>query len=68
QVKDKPENIKEQILSGKLEKFYEQVCLLDQPYVRDQDKKVKDLIAEKVAKIGENMQVRRFARYVLGAE
>lgn len=68
QVKDKPENIKEQILAGKLEKFYEQVCLLDQPYVRDQDRKVKDLIAEKVSKIGENMQVRRFTRFVLGAE
>lgn len=68
QVKDKPENIKEQILAGKLEKFYEQVCLLDQLYVRDQDKKVKDLIAEKVAKIGENIQIRRFSRFILGAE
>lgn len=68
QVKDKPENIREQIVSGKLEKFYEQFVLLEQPYVRDPDKKVKDLIAEKVGKLGENIQVRRFAKFVLGAE
>jgi len=68
QVKDKPANIQEQIINGKLEKYFEQVCLLDQPYVRDPDKKIKDLIAEKVAKIGENTQVRRFVRFVLGAE
>ena len=68
QVKDKPENIKEQILAGKLEKYYEQVCLLDQPYVREPEKKIKDLIAERVGKLGENIQVRRFARFVLGLE
>lgn len=68
QIQGKPENMKEQILSGKLEKYYEQVCLLDQPYVRDGDKKVKDLIAEKVSKLGENIQVRRFVRFVVGAE
>lgn len=68
QVKGKPENIKEQILAGKLEKYYEQVCLLDQPYVRDPDKKIKDLIAERVGKLGENIQIRRFARFVLGLE
>ncbi len=68
QIKDKPEAMQEQIIAGKLEKYFEMVCLLDQPYVRDPDKKVKDLIAETVAKIGENIQVRRFARFVLGAE
>jgi elongation factor Ts len=67
QVKGKPANITDQIVSGKLEKYFETVCLLDQPYVRDPDKKVKDLIAEKVAKLGENIQVRRFTRYVVGA-
>ena len=67
QVKDKPENMKEQILNGKLEKYFEQVCLLDQPYVREPDKKVKDLIAERVGKLGENIQVRKFTRFVLGA-
>jgi elongation factor Ts len=68
QVKDKPANIQEQIVNGKLDKFYEQSVLLEQPYVRDPDKKVKDLIAEKVGKLGENIQVRRFAKFILGAE
>jgi elongation factor Ts len=68
QIKDKPEAMQEQIIAGKLEKYFEMVCLLDQPYVREPEKKVKDLIAEKVSKIGENIQVRRFTRFVLGAE
>lgn len=68
QIKDKPANMQEQIVAGKLEKFYEQVCLLEQPFVREPEKKIKDLVAERVAKIGENIQVRRFSRYVLGAE
>jgi len=68
QIKDKPAAMQEQIITGKLEKYYEMVCLLDQPYVRDPDKKVKDLIAETVSKLGENIQVRRFTRFVLGAE
>lgn len=68
QVKDKPEAMRDQIVNGKLEKYYEQVVLLEQPYVRDSDKKVKDLIAEKVGKLGENIQVKRFAKFVLGAE
>lgn len=67
QIKDKPEAMQEQILTGKMEKYYEMACLLDQPYVRDPDKKVKDLIAETVSKLGENIQVRRFTRFVLGA-
>lgn len=68
QIKDKPANMQEQIVAGKLEKFYEQVCLLEQPYIREPEKKIKDLVAERVGKIGENIQVRRFTRYVLGAE
>lgn len=68
QVKDKPANIQEQIVNGKLDKYYEQVVLLEQPYVRDPDKKVKDLIAEKVGKLGENIVIRRFSKFVLGAE
>lgn len=67
QVSGKLANIMEQIISGKLEKYYEQVCLLEQPYVRDPDKKVKDLVAESVGKLGENIQVRRFVRFTLGA-
>lgn len=68
QVKDKPKAMQEQILAGKLEKYYEQVVLLDQPYVREPEKKIKDLIAEQVGKIGENIQIRRFVRFVLGGE
>jgi len=68
QIKGKPENMQEQIIAGKLEKYYEQVCLLDQPYVREPEKKIKDLIAERVVKLGENIQVRRFVRFVLGVE
>ncbi|MBI3952422.1 MAG: translation elongation factor Ts [Candidatus Doudnabacteria bacterium] len=66
QVKGKPENMIEQIVNGKLEKYFEQACLLDQPYVRDPEKKVKDLIAESVGKLGENIQVRRFVKFTLG--
>ncbi len=68
QIKDKPAAMQDQIIAGKLEKYYEMVCLLDQPYVREPDKKVKDLIAEKVSKLGENIQVRRFTRFMVGAE
>ena len=68
QTKGKPANMQEQILTGKMEKYFEQVCLLDQPYIRDPEKKIKDLIAERVAKLGENIQVRRFSRFVVGAE
>jgi len=68
QIKDKPAAMQEQIIAGKLEKYFEMVCLLDQPYVREPEKKVKDLIAETVGKLGENIQVRRFTRFVLGAE
>ncbi len=62
----KPEAILEKIAQGKLEKFYEQTCLLEQPFVKDDKKKVKDVVTEAVAKIGENIQIRRFARFVLG--
>jgi elongation factor Ts len=62
----KPEAILEKIAVGKVEKYYEQVCLLDQAFVKDDKKKIKDVLTEAVAKIGENIQVRRFARFVLG--
>ncbi|HUK65778.1 MAG TPA: translation elongation factor Ts [Anaeromyxobacteraceae bacterium] len=62
----KPEAIQEKIAKGKVEKFYGEFCLLEQPFVRDDKKKVADVVAEAVAKIGENIQVRRFARFVLG--
>lgn len=67
QMKDKPAAMQEQIINGKLEKYFELTCLMDQPYVREPEKKIKDLIAERVSKLGENIQVRRFVRFVLGA-
>ncbi|WP_242338339.1 MULTISPECIES: translation elongation factor Ts [Anaeromyxobacter] len=62
----KPEAILEKIAQGKLEKFYEQFCLLDQPFVKEDKKKMSEVLTDAVAKIGENIQVRRFARFVLG--
>jgi elongation factor Ts len=62
----KPEALLEKIATGKLEKFYEQTCLLEQPFVKDDKKKIQEVLTDAVAKIGENIQVRRFARFVLG--
>jgi len=62
----KPENIAEKIVEGRLEKFYEETCLLEQPFIKDTDKSVQDVVNEYIAKLGENITVRRFARYVLG--
>jgi elongation factor Ts len=66
QAQGKPDDVVEKMLEGKIAKFYEEVCLLEQPYVKDQDKKVKELISDAVSKMGENVQVRRFARFMLG--
>ncbi len=62
----KPEKAIEKIVEGRLEKFYAEVCLLDQPYIRDQKKVIKDLLGELTAKIGENVVIRRFVRFQLG--
>lgn len=66
QAHSKSKAIMEKIVDGKLEKYYEEVCLLEQPFVRDPDITVQELINQKIATIGENIQVRRFTRYVLG--
>jgi len=66
QVQGKPPAAMQKIIEGKLEKYFSTVCLLDQPFVKQPDKTVKDILTEKVAKIGENIQVRRFVRYQLG--
>ena len=68
QVRDgkKPEAILEKIATGKLEKFYEERCLLDQPFVKDDKKKVSEMLTGAIAQIGENIRVRRFVRFVLG--
>ncbi len=62
----KPAEVAEKMLSGKLEKYFEEVCLMDQPYVKDPSLKISDFVASQVAKMGENVFVRRFARFVLG--
>ena len=67
QVQGKPPAAVQKIVEGKLEKYYSTVVLLDQPFVRLPEKSVKEIITEKIAKIGENIQVRRFVRYQLGA-
>jgi elongation factor Ts len=62
----KPEHIAEKIAEGKLEKFFKEVCLLEQPYIKDDKKTVEDLIKEYIAKLGENIKVSRFCRYEIG--
>jgi elongation factor Ts len=62
----KPKEVIEKILEGKIEKFYSQVCLLKQPYVKNPDIKIEDLLNEKTAAIGEKLVIRRFVRYELG--
>ena len=62
----KPEKIVDRIVDGKMEKYFSEHVLLEQPFVKDPDKTVQQLITERVAKIGENIQVRRFAHFVLG--
>ena len=64
--KAKPEDMVNKILEGKIAKYYEEVCLMEQPFVKNPDIKVKDLIGEAVAKMGEKVVVKRFARFVLG--
>ncbi len=67
QVVGKPPAAAQKIVEGKLEKYYSTVCLVDQPFVKQPEKTVKEMITEKIAKIGENIQVRRFVRYQLGS-
>src|SRR5580693_6524109 len=62
----KPANIIEKMLEGKMSKFYEEVCLLEQPFIKEQSLTIAQLIATKVAKLGENISVRRFARFKVG--
>jgi len=64
----KPEKVIDKIADGKINKFYEETCLLEQNFIRDNDIKIRDLIKEYIAKIGENIVVKRFTRYLLGEE
>ena len=67
QVQGKPPAAVQKIVEGKLEKYYSTFCLLDQPFVKLPEKTVKEILSEKIAKIGENMSIRRFVRFQLGA-
>lgn len=62
----KPEKVIEKMVEGRMEKFYKEVCLLEQPWIKDPDKTIKQLVAEKIATIGENINIRRFARFERG--
>ena len=62
----KPEDRIEKIVEGKIRKFYETTCLMEQAYIRDPDKKIADLVVEMIAKLGENIVVKRFARFMIG--
>jgi elongation factor Ts len=62
----KPDNIKEKIVQGRIEKRLKELCLMDQPYIRDQSISVEELVKQSISQLGENIQVRRFTRYVLG--
>ena len=64
----KPEALQQKIVEGKLNKFYEENCLLEQVYIRDTDKKIKELMVETIAKVGENIVIKRFVRFKLGEE
>lgn len=66
QIKDKPEEVAAKIIEGKIEKYYQDACLLDQYYVKDDSMTVSTYIASQVAKMGENVQVKRFVRFALG--
>ena len=66
-MKGKPEAVVGKILEGKIAKFYEEFCLLDQPFIKEASQTIQQLIASKIAKLGENISVRRFARFKVGA-
>jgi elongation factor Ts len=68
QVTGKPANIVEKIVEGKIDKFYSTICLLDQAFIKNPEQTVNDLVALKIAEVGENIVIRRFARYAVGEE
>lgn len=63
---NKPENMREKIVQGRIDKRLKELCLLDQPYIRDQNLTVEELVKQYISKLGENIQIRRFVRFVLG--
>ncbi len=65
---DKPDSIVEKIAMGRLKKYFSEFCLMDQPFVKDEDITIKDYVATYIAKLGENIKIKRFARFMLGEE
>jgi elongation factor Ts len=63
----KPANIVDKIVEGKVEKFYKEICLMSQPYIKDPQKTVTEVVKETIGKIGENIQIKRFTRFKIGA-
>ena len=66
EFKDKPDNVREKIIDGKMESFYKEVCLINQPFVKDNDQTIEDLLKKAIAKLGENIKINRFARFAIG--
>jgi len=66
QVKDKPANVVNKIVDGKLDKFYSTVCLLEQGFIKNPDQTINDVVKSKIAELGENIVIRRFTRYLVG--
>jgi len=66
QVKEKPENVVNKIVEGKLDKFFSTVCLLEQAFIKNPDQAIEDLVKSKIAELGENIVLRRFTRYLVG--
>lgn len=64
----KPEAVREKIIVGRIEKFYESVCLMNQPFIKDPNQKVEEIVKTAISTIGENIQVRRFVRFSVGEE
>lgn len=62
----KPEKIVDKMVEGRIQKYFKEVCLLEQPFVKDPDRTIKDIVTEKIATIGENINIRRYVRYEMG--
>ncbi len=68
QVTGKPDDVVEKIVAGKLDKYFSEVCLIEQPFIKDPNVKIKELLTQTIAKLGENIVVKRFVRYEVGEE
>ncbi len=66
EFKDKPDNVRDKIIDGKMESFYKEVCLINQPFVKDNDQTIEDLLRNAITKLGENVKISRFARFAVG--